>query len=184
MLEAVILAVALAMDATAVAAARSVSGVARRELLLLALCFGVFQAGMAGAGLALGRTAANWIASWDHWLAFGLLLLIGGKMLIEAVRDDGAVDGAPTTMRLGLRTILILSVATSIDALAAGVTLPTLEAPPVVSLALIGMTSFVLSTVGALVGSALGSQLGRKLEIAGGVALIAIGIKTLVEHLS
>ncbi len=179
MFEAVILAIALAMDATAVAAARSVSGAARRDLLVLAAAFGVFQAGMAGLGLLLGSTAAEWISSWDHWLAFGLLTLIGGKMLFDAFQDDA--EKPPVT--LGARTILVLSIATSIDALAAGVSLPTLQAPAAVSLTLIGVASFVLSALGALVGSRLGSHLGRKLEILGGLALIGIGIKTLADHL-
>jgi len=183
MLASVILAVALAMDATAVAAARSVSGVVRRDLLVLAGSFGVFQAGMAALGLVLGTRAADLVAAWDHWLAFGLLLLIGGKMLVEAWHDDG--DGAaPSSSRLSLKTIVVLSIATSIDALAAGVTLPTIGAPPVIALALIGAASFVLSALGALVGTALGAHLGRKLEILGGIALIAIGIRTLVQHLT
>lgn len=183
MLASILLAIALAMDATAVAAARSVSGVARRDLLVLAGSFGVFQAGMAALGLVLGTRAADLVAAWDHWLAFGLLVLIGGKMLVEAWRDDDD-DAAQTSSRLTLRTIVVLSIATSIDALAAGVTLPTIGAPPVIALALIGGASFVLSGLGALVGSALGAHLGRKLEIVGGVALIGIGVRTLVEHLS
>ncbi len=180
MLEAIVLAIALAMDATAVAAARSVSGVSRRELVALAFSFGVFQAGMAAAGLALGVSAAGWIASWDHWLAFGLLVLIGGKMLFEALRADPAELRSST---LGLRTILVLSIATSIDALAAGVTLPTVSAPAAITIVLIGVTSFVLSLLGSLVGWFLGRRVGRALEIAGGVALIGIGVKTLVDHL-
>jgi putative Mn2+ efflux pump MntP len=183
MLASVILAIALAMDATAVAAARSVSGVVRRDLLVLAGSFGVFQAGMAGLGLVLGTRAADLVAAWDHWLAFGLLLLIGGTMLVEAWRDED--DGAdPTSSRLNVRTIVVLSIATSIDALAAGVTLPTIGAPPIVALALIGLASFVLSGLGALVGASLGAHLGRKLEVVGGVALIAIGVRTLVAHLT
>ncbi len=182
MLDVVILAVALAMDATAVAAARAVAGAARRDLVVLALAFGAFQAGMAAIGLVAGTTAAAWVASWDHWLAFGLLVLIGGKMLVEAWRDDGD-DAAAGPPRQDLRTVILLSVATSIDALAAGVTLPTLAAPPALALALIGAASFLLSLAGARLASALGAHLGRKLELAGGLALIAIGVKILVEHL-
>ncbi|HLL21197.1 MAG TPA: manganese efflux pump MntP family protein, partial [Kofleriaceae bacterium] len=180
-LEAVILAIALAMDATAVATARAVSGAPRRDLFVLALSFGVFQAGMAGIGLVVGAAAAELVASWDHWLAFGLLLAIGGKMLWEALQEDDEDDATPRT--LGVRTIVVLSIATSIDALAAGVTLPSLAAPPPLSLALIGVASFVLSALGTVVGTRLGKHLGARLEIVGGLALIGIGIKTLVDHL-
>lgn len=183
MFEALVLSVGLAMDATAVAAARSIAGVPRRDLLILAFAFGVFQAGMAAAGWLLGATTARWISQWDHWVAFGLLLLIGGKMLLEALRGDDD-DDERAQEPLALRTILVLSVATSIDALAAGVTLPTLAAPPAIALVLIGVASFVLSVLGGLVGARLGRHLGSKLEVLGGIALIGIGVKTLVQHLS
>lgn len=183
-LEALVLSIGLAMDATAVAAARSVSGVRRRSLLLLAAAFGIAQAAMAGAGWFLGSSAERFISRWDHWIAFGLLLVIGGKMLVEAFRDDEADADAATAVSLGVRTVVILAIATSIDALAAGVTLPALEAPPTLSLALIGVATFVLSSVGGFLGARLGRHLGRKLEIAGGLALIGIGIKTLVDHLA
>jgi len=181
-LEALVLSVGLAMDATAVAAARAVAGLPRRSLLVLAGAFGVAQAAMAAGGWLLGASAERFISRWDHWIAFGLLLLIGGKMLVEAFRDQDAAPAARD--RLGARTVLILAIATSIDALAAGVTLPTLAAPPAVSLALIGVATFVLSGVGGLLGARLGKHLGRKLEIAGGLALIGIGVKTLVDHLA
>lgn len=181
MLDAALIAVALAMDATAVVAARSVSGAARRELFTLAGLCALFQAGMAGAGLALGTTAAGWIASWDHWLAFGLLTAIGGKMLVDASR--GGEAPAPRAARLGARAMLLLALATSVDALAAGVTLPALRAPAALALLLIGLASFVLPLLGGIAGSALGERVGTKLEVAGGLVLIAIGIRTLVEHL-
>lgn len=182
MFEAFVLAVALAMDATAVAAARAVSGIQRRELLTLAVSFGVFQAGMAAAGWLLGASAAKWVSAWDHWLAFALLMLIGAKMLYEAVRGDD--DETGPVKSLGMRDVLVLSVATSIDALAAGVTLPTLGAAPALSLVMIGVTSLVLSALGGVMGTRFGSHVGSKLEIVGGLALMGIGVKTLVEHLS
>jgi putative Mn2+ efflux pump MntP len=183
MLEALVLAIGLAMDATAVATARSISGMPRRELVVLAVAFGVAQAGMAAAGWLLGASAGRWVAQWDHWIAFALLLLIGGKMLIDAIRgkDDGEASVPPG---LGMRTIAVLSVATSIDALAAGVTLPALGAPPAIALVLIGVATFVLSTIGGFVGGRLGAHLGTKLEILGGLALIGIGTKILIDHLT
>ena len=183
MFEALVLAIGLAMDATAVATARSVSGVPRRELMILAFAFGVFQAGMAAINWVVGASAGDLVEQWDHWIAFGLLFLIGGKMLIEALRGNDDED-EPAPAKLGVHTIIVLSIATSIDALAAGVTLPTVSAPPVLTLVLIGVATFVLSALGGMLGGRLGSRFGAKLEILGGLALIGIGTKTLIEHLT
>jgi manganese efflux pump family protein len=182
-LEAFVLAVGLAMDATAVAAARGASGIRRAEALRLAISFGSFQAGMAALGWWIGATAARWVASWDHWLAFALLSLIGGKMLVEAFRrrpEEPAGNRPPLTTR----TLLVLSVATSIDALAAGATLPLMDVPVAASVAVIGAATLLFSLAGALGGGALGARAGAKLEVAGGLALIAIGFKILLEHLN
>jgi manganese efflux pump family protein len=174
-MAALLLALALAMDATAVAAARSVAGMGRRDGLRLALSFGAFQSGMSGLGWALGASAARWIESWDHWVAFGLLALIGGRMLVEALRGEPEEE-ARTNEPLGLHTLLMLSVATSIDALAAGVTLPLLEISGAVAIALIGLVTFVLSLVGAAGGRLIGERGGRLLEALGGLVLIALGV--------
>jgi putative Mn2+ efflux pump MntP len=182
MIEAFLLAVALAMDATAVAAARAVAGLRRREVLLLAASFGLFQAGMAAIGWLVGAGARSVIDRWDHWLAFGLLAGIGGNMLIAALRAPPADAAAPAP--LDVRTLLVLSVATSIDALAAGVTLPTIGAPVALSLPAIGLVTFALSLGGAAGGAAIGARGGRGLELLGGVTLIAIGIRTLWQHLA
>ena len=181
MLQALVLSVALAMDATAVAAARGAYGIRPAEAGKLALAFGLCQAGMAALGWVIGATAARWVAEWDHWLVFGLLAMIGGKMLVDAFRGGAQLDASRAA--LGLGTVVLLSIATSIDALAAGVTLPLLRAPVAVSLFLIGATTLILSLAGALGGRALGSRIGKKLQILGGVALIAIGVKTLIDHL-
>jgi len=179
-IDALVLAVALAMDATAVAAARGVGGATRRDLVAIAIAFGAFQAGMAALGLGLGKVAAEQIAAWDHWLAFGLLAAIGAKMIIDALR---AGDDAPAAGPLTARLLIALSIATSIDALAAGVTLPVLDAPAPVALAAIGVATFVLSFAGGLAGARLGRRGGRALAGAGGLALVAIGAKTLIDHL-
>jgi len=181
MIEAVLLAVALAMDATAVAAGRAVTGMTRRTAVALALSFGAFQAGMAGIGLALGQSAKSLVERWDHWIAFGLLAAIGGKMLYEALFGDA--DDGPRGRDLDLRTILLLSIATSIDALAAGITLPLLHVAPAIALALIGAASLILSLAGAWAGAVGGARFGKPVEILGGLTLIAIGVKTLLEHL-
>jgi manganese efflux pump family protein len=173
-IAAVVLALGLAMDATAVAAAR---GLLRRrgEIVALPLLFGAFQAGMAALGWALGAWGGRYVAQWDHWIAFGLLAVIGGKMIYEAVRG-----GAGDTREGGVGLWLVLALATSIDAAAAGITLPLVPVAPWISLVLIGAATAVCSFVGYAFGRALG---GPKLEIAGGVILIGLGVRILVEHL-
>ena len=134
------------------------------KLLILPLLFGAFQAGMAALGWLGGRVAVTYIGAWDHWVAFGLLVLIGGKMVIEALRDHDE-PMAPGTPLLYLG----LAVATSIDAAAAGLTLQLLEAPPWLSLLLIGTITALLSALGYAAGRALGHQVGPKLGAVGGL---------------
>jgi manganese efflux pump family protein len=179
LIESILLAIALAMDATAVATGRAVVGLNRREAVVLAASFGLFQGGMAAIGWGLGASAMGIVERWGHWLVFGLLASLGGKMILEALRSRPD-DGSPAL--LSIRTIVVLSVATSIDALAAGVTLPLLRAPVALSLVSIGLVTFALSLGGALGGAALGARFGRRLEVLGGLVLIGIGIKTLLEH--
>ena len=176
LIPAIGLAIGLAMDSTAVAAARGLLRI-RGEAVALPLLFGATQAGMAALGWLLGAWGGRYVAAWDHWIAFALLLLIGGKMIVEAVRGKGDDD----TRGAGLGLWLVLALATSIDAAAAGITLPLVPVAPWISLVLIGVITTVFSTVGYLAGRRLGSS---KLEIAGGVILIALGVKILVEHLS
>jgi len=177
------LAIGLAMDATAVATAR---GLARRwpsDALVLPLLFGAFQAGMAAVGWLAGRQGGALFARWDHWIAFALLAGIGGKMIAGAVRGAPAGDAADD--HGGARQRLVLAVATSLDALAAGVTLDVLGAPPAVALVLIGVVTVVLAAAGYAAGRRLGSRAAsRHLELAGGVVIVAIGVKILVEHLA
>ena len=176
MISAILLGLALAMDATAVATARGVLGMTKRDAIKLALSFGIFQAGMAAIGWVVGAKAAARVAPWDRWIAFALLVGIGGKMIYEALRKTTEEEAGPPTLKL--HALLVLSVATSIDALAAGVTLPLIPAPPPVSLAAIGIATFGLSLLGGLAGSHLGTKAGAKLEILGGLVLVGIAIKT------
>ena len=175
MLEAVVLAFGLAMDATAVAAARGLSR-QRGEPGALPLLFGVFQAGMAALGWGLGAWGGRYVEAWDHWIAFGLLLLIGGKMLVEAIRGGDDDDAREP----GIGLWLVLALATSIDAAAAGITLPLVPVAPWISLALIGAITAMCSLIGYVTGSVVG---GKKLEIVGGLILIGLGVRILVEHL-
>lgn len=174
---AVFLAFGLAMDATAVAAAR---GLARRgrEIVILPLLFGLFQGGMAALGWGLGAWGGKYVEAYDHWIAFVLLVAIGGKMLWEAWRGEEAKEG-----EAGLGIYLILALATSIDAAAAGITLPLMSVSPLIAIVLIGTITAACSALGYVAGRALGAHLGNKLEILGGLVLIGLGVRVLVEHL-
>lgn len=177
MWQAIALSFGLAMDATAVSAARGLGGRNRRELLVLPLLFGGFQAAMSALGWLAGAFAGRYIARYDHWVAFGLLAIIGAKMIWEAVRggDDDDADEGRLALYIGL------AFATSIDAAAAGITLPLVPAPPWLSLVLIGAITAACSAAGYLAGRAVGHKLGASLEIIGGVVLIGIGVNMLIQ---
>jgi putative Mn2+ efflux pump MntP len=179
MWAAVALAFGLAMDATAVSVARGLAAHRSREAVLLASLFGGFQAGMAALGWIAGRWAGAYIAAWDHWVAFALLSLIGGKMIFEAVRgrDDAAVPPGSLGLYLGL------AIATSIDAAAAGLTLPLVPVAPWIALVLIGTVTAACSAIGYLAGRFIGKRFGARLEILGGLVLIGIGVQLLVRAL-
>lgn len=182
------LSVGLAMDATAVSAARglAVPKIRARHVLLVALLFGGFQALMPLVGFLVGAQVGPWITAWDHWIAFVLLGGIGGKMLWEARSAEGELDATADVDERRLfapLVMLALAVATSIDALAAGITLPVLEAPLVLSLVTIGVTTAALSGVGLYAGKRFGPLLGKRLDVVGGLVLIGLGTKTLAEHL-
>lgn len=182
------LAVGLAMDAAAVSAARGLATpvVRPRHLVLVAVFFGGFQGLMPLLGFLLGSALGPLVQAFDHWIAFVLLVGLGGKMLWEARGgDDDDKDDAPAVDGpdlFGLKTMLLLAVATSIDAFAVGVMLPMLEAPLWLSVVTIGVTTAVLSMVALLAGRRLGALLGHRLDAVGGVVLVGMGIKILVEH--
>ncbi len=186
------LAVGLAMDAAAAAAARglAVSDLRPRHALAVALYFGGFQAGMPLLGYLLGQKVGPLVAAFDHWIAFGILVALGAKMIREAYAEghevEVDVEALPgrASAPFGPRVMVPLAIATSIDALAAGLTLPLLGAPLVVSLAIIGITTAALSVFGLLAGRRFGGALGTRLDVFGGVVLIALGSKTLVDHLA
>ena len=184
MLSVLILAIGLSMDAMAVAAARGLAAgrIRVRDVALVAGTFGGMQAVMPLFGWLLADRFGNLVERWDHWIAFGLLTVLGGKMLLDAWRGDGGGD-ASNGEPFAVRGVLLLGVATSIDALAAGLTLPLLAVPPALSLAIIGATTALLSAVGLYAGRRTGAALGARLELAGGVALILVGTKILAEHL-
>ena len=182
LLELFILAVGLSMDAFAVSVCKglSVDRIRPRHALICGAYFGVFQALMPLIGYLLGVRFQGLIQQVDHWIAFVLLTLIGINMLREAFGKDEAesVDAS-----FGFRTMLMLAVATSIDALAVGVTFAFLQVAIVPAVSFIGATTFVISAVGVKIGNVFGLRWRKLAEIAGGVILIAIGLKILIEHL-
>lgn len=181
--ELLLIAIGLSMDAFAVAVCKGLGmrGKRKGQGLLLALFFGGFQALMPFLGWALGRQFERYITQVDHWIAFVLLLFIGGKMILDALRS--APEEASCEDTIDLRELLALSVATSIDALAIGVTFAFLQVQILPSVLTIGVTTFLLSLVGVLVGQLFGAKLMRKAQVAGGAILILIGLKILLEHL-
>lgn len=179
-LSLVLIAVGLAMDAFAVAICKGLAmkkpGV--RSILIIGLWFGLFQALMPVIGYYLGSAFYDYIADFDHWIAFILLALIGANMIREALSGDEDVDDD-----IGVRTMLILAVATSIDALAVGISLAMTGDDILTSAVLIGVITLLISAAGVKIGSLFGDRFGKKAELAGGIILIVIGLRILLEHL-
>jgi manganese efflux pump family protein len=180
MVEVLVLSVALAMDATAAAASVGAGSRSFSPVATAALLFGGFQSGMAAAGWWGGARLAAWTASWDHWLAFVLLTLLGMRTIREGLTADPDVE-VPSR---SLGALVGLALATSLDALAAGITLPVLRAPPLLAIVTIGAVTAGLSLAGGVAGRALGDRFGPKLDLLGGAVLIGLGVKVLLEHLA
>ena len=173
--------VALSMDAFAVSICKglSVKKVGAKHVLTVGVYFGGFQALMPTLGFLLGYRFESFITNIDHWIAFVLLALIGGNMIREALGEDKDNENDD----FSFKAMLPLAVATSIDALAVGISFAFLGVDIVTAALLIGATTFVLSGVGIFVGNIFGSKYKSKAELAGGVVLILIGLKILLEHL-
>lgn len=184
--ELLLIAVGLSMDAFAVAVCK---GLKMRRLdigktAVIALFFGGFQALMPLLGWALGKQFEHYITSIDHWIAFFLLLFIGGKMIIESFKKDKDTDEKPEyEEKLDLKELTLMAVATSIDALAVGVTFAFLQVNILTSITVIGSVTFILSALGVGVGHKFGAKYKNKAELCGGIILVLIGIKILLEHL-
>ena len=183
-LSLLLLSVGLSMDAMAVAAAKGLAAprVRARDVTLLAATFGGFQALMPLLGWLLAARFGALVEAWDHWIAFALLALLGGKMVVEGWRG-GDEDAGDVANPLALATVLVLGVATSIDAFAAGLTLPLLGLPPLLAVVVIGGVTAALSALGFFLGRRVGAMLGKRLELLGGLALILLGARILAEHL-
>lgn len=180
--EIFLLAVGVSMDAFAVSIGKGLSAkrVSWREALTVGLWFGGFQALMPAIGYYLGISFADLVTKIDHWIAFGLLLLIGGNMIREALQGG---DDKPADASFGFKTMLLLAIATSIDALALGISFAFLGTNLWRAILVIGLTTFAFSAVGLLIGKKVGTRFHAGAQILGGVILIAIGVKILVEHL-
>lgn len=179
--ELLMIAVGLSMDAFAVSICKGLSmkKITIGKMALVGLWFGGFQALMPLIGYFLGSTFESHIKAFDHWVAFVLLAVIGGNMIREALSgDDEKADDS-----LAFRTMFMMAIATSIDALAVGITFACLEVDIIPAVSFIGVTTFILSAVGVKAGSIFGDKWKSKAELAGGIILILIGTKILLEHL-
>jgi len=178
--------VGLSMDAFAVAICKGLNmhRLDQMQTLVIALFFGGFQALMPFWGWLLGRQFKAYITSFDHWIAFALLTFIGGRMVWEVVRKkEDAPSNASVGQKLDIKELLLLAIATSIDALAVGISFAFLQVRIVSAVTLIGCTTFVLSAAGVCVGHKFGAKYEDKATLAGGIILILIGVKILLEHL-
>lgn len=171
----------VSLDCLAVAIAGSISlrSISARQVLRASLAFGVFQAAMLTLGWLAGNSMADLIGRFDHWVAFGLLSLVGGKMLWEAWRGDHSPERVDITRGLPLLT---LSIATSIDSLAVGLTLGFLESSILIAALIIGCVTSLVSAAGFCAGRKIGTLFGRWAEVLGGLVLIGIGVRILVAH--
>jgi len=178
-----LLAVALGVDAFSVAIGIGATNNKKSwaPVWRLSLAFGLFQFAMPLIGWLAGSTVADMIRAFDHWIAFALLVFIGGKMIREGWSKENAEEEADQTRGWPL---LLLSIATSIDALAVGFSFSLLKAPILFPAVIIGIVCFFMTAVGMIFGKGLAKFFGKKVEIFGGVVLIAIGIKILLDHLT
>ena len=181
-IEIALIGVGLAMDAFAVSICK---GLAMRRMnykkaIIIAAFFGVFQALMPALGYVLGTTFANKIAAIDHWIAFILLALIGANMIKEALSSDDD-ECQDDSLRLG--DLIMLSIATSIDALAVGITFAFFNVSLLLSVSMIGIITFIICVIGVKVGNVFGEKYKSKAELSGGLILIVMGAKILIDHL-
>lgn len=185
--ELLVTAAALAMDCTAVAvagglAARKHNVALGRLAVEMSLLFGVFQGGMLALGYVATLGFSDWLSAVDHWIAFGLLALIGGKMIWEFFEEEDEAEEEEQAFGFTLRARLMLAIATSIDSLAVGVSFSLLDASLLGAALVVGLMSFALSLPAFFVGNRLGHHFAGRAELVGGVVLVGIGVKIVLEH--
>jgi len=182
-----ILMIGLAMSTDAFAAAVGKGAAMQRPGIGLALrtglLFGVIEGITPVIGWLLGIAAARYITAWDHWIAFGLLVLLGLHMIWHGIHPDSDEDGGNPARRHGFWSMALLALGTSIDAMAVGVSLAFLDVPSAVVALVIGLCTMVMVTIGILLGRVFGALVGRRAELAGGIVMIVIGAAILHEHL-
>lgn len=178
-----ILAFGMSMDAFAVAIGKgaALQRPQLREALRTGLIFGAIETLTPLVGWSLGQFATHFVARWDHWIAFTLLCFLGGRMLIEGCRQQPELPCEPAA-RHGMGLLVTTAIATSLDAMAIGVSLAFMQVNIVLTALLIGLSTFTMTTVGMLIGRLIGPLLGKRAEILGGVVLIAIGAQILWNH--
>ena len=178
-----VIAVSLSADCFAVALSSSISQktFSFLQLLRLPLLFGIFQSFMALMGWLAGRTVVEFIAAYDHWVAFGLLAIIGARMIWQSIRDHDEDKGKKNLANWLI--LITLSIATSIDSLAVGLSFAFLEVNITLASITIGVTAFIITLVGILLGKRVGVLVGERAETIGGIILIIIGLRILLEHL-
>ena len=186
LVEFLLLGVGLAMDAFAVSICKGLAmrKVNKKQAVIIALFFGGFQAIMPVIGWLLCKGFQTYIEAFDHWIAFALLAFIGVKMIIETLRekeDDVVIEEMDPP--LDMKEMLMLAIATSIDALAVGISLAALDRPIVESAAIIGVVTFVISIIGVYIGNFFGNRYKKRAELTGGIILVLIGVKILCEHM-
>lgn len=179
--EIFLVAVGLSMDAFAVAVCKGLKmpEINKNQTALIALFFGGFQGLMPLIGYFLGKQFEQYIVSIDHWITFILLGFIGGKMIYESFKKDDEEEEKP----FSIKELFVLAIATSIDALAVGITFAFLQVNIAISVSLIGVITFILSAIGVFIGHKFGEKYKSKAEFTGGLILILIGLKILLEHL-
>lgn len=185
--ELLLIGISLSADAFSVAVCRGLEmkKVNYKHALVISLFFGGFQALMPLIGYLIGFAFKDLVQSVDHWIAFGLLALIGGNMIFESIKakKQDEVNVNTNYDKLNLKRLLIMAIATSIDALAIGVTLAFSGANIYLAIMIIGVITFILSFLGVVIGNKIGNKLEGKAEIIGGIVLMLIGVKILLEHL-
>ena len=179
--EIAVIGIGLAMDAFAVSVCKGLSmkKLDWKKSIIIALYFGAFQALMPVLGFFLGSTFSSFVQKVDHWIAFILLAIIGGNMIKDSTDDEIEKRND----KVDVKTMLLLAIATSIDALAVGVTFAFFEVNLLLAISIIGIITFVLSVLGVIIGNKFGDKFQNRAELAGGIILIIIGLKILLEHL-
>lgn len=179
--EILLIGIGLAMDAFAVSICKGLSmkKMNWKNAIIIALYFGIFQALMPLIGYFLGMTFESIVTSFDHWVAFALLTLIGGGMIKESFDDEDEKKND----RVDFKTMVVLAIATSIDALAVGITFAFFDVNIVLAVSIIGIITFIISVLGVKIGNRFGDKYQNKAQLMGGIILVLLGFKILLEHL-